>query len=93
MGDADATALTRADRSCRDGDEWSVHHGSPMQMYTVIFERDGEALASFHTHAVTAAAAHARALAFFREHPEHDPFAGNHDGIIVRVEKASCQTL
>ena len=27
------------------------------------------------------------ALAWFREHPEHDPFAGNYEGLVARVEK------
>ncbi len=58
-----------------------------MQMYTVIFERAGETVARFHTHAPTEADAQTQALAFFRDCPKEDPFAGNYDGLIVRVEK------
>jgi hypothetical protein len=46
-------------------------------------------MARYHTHAPTEADASAQALAFFREHPKEDPFAGNYDGIVLRVEKTA----
>jgi hypothetical protein len=56
-------------------------------MWTVVFERGGEAVARFHTHASSEADAQAQALAFFHNCPKEDPFAGNYDGIVMRVEK------
>ena len=64
----------------------SGKHGAEMLMYTVQFTRDGEAVARFHTHAADEAGAQAHAMAFFREHPEHDPFAGDYDGMSIHVE-------
>ena len=56
-----------------------------MRMYSVIFEKDGEAFAGFHTHASNEADAQAQCSAWFRDHPEYDPLAENPD-LVIRVE-------
>jgi hypothetical protein len=48
-----------------------------MKMYQVVWERDGERVATYALHAVDETDARSRAEAFFIEHPEHDfPRAG-----------------
>jgi len=42
-----------------------------MRMYTVIFEQDGEMIATFTTHAAGEKGARAKCDAFFRDHPDH----------------------
>jgi hypothetical protein len=56
-----------------------------MQFYTVIFEKDGEMVARFHTQAADEADAQAQCLAFFRAYPEEDPGVENPD-LMIRVE-------
>ena len=59
-----------------------------MRMYIVIFEQDGEIIATFTTHAADEAAARGQCDAFFedfsREHPEDTPPRGN--DVSIRVE-------
>lgn len=62
--------------------------GDSMNFYTVFFERDGEVLSTFSLLAPAEEGAREGALAWFREHPEHDPFAGNYEGLVMRIEKA-----
>jgi len=59
-----------------------------LQMYTVIFEKGAEAVVCFHTPARTEADARERAMAFFRDNPDHDPFGGEYEGLVVRVQTA-----
>lgn len=59
-----------------------------MRMYTVIFEQDGETIATFTTHAVDEEGARSQCDAFFqafsRDHPDDAPPQG--DGVSIRVE-------
>jgi hypothetical protein len=59
-------------------------------MYTVIFEQDGETIATFTTHAADEEGARARCDAFFREYPEYAPHPGN--GVRIRVERTKLPT-
>ena len=58
-----------------------------MNFYTVFFERDGKVVSMFNLLALAEKGAREGALAWFREHPEDDPFAGNYEGLVARVEK------
>jgi hypothetical protein len=60
-----------------------------MRMYTVIFEQDGEPIATITTHAANEEDARVysqvRLDAFFRENPEDPPQRGG--GFTIRVER------
>jgi hypothetical protein len=59
-----------------------------MQMYTVIYEQEGEVVRDFTTHALDEADAQAVAQEWFRDHPEHGGIGLELAGVTVRVELA-----
>jgi len=59
-----------------------------MRMYTVIFEQDGETIATVTTHAADEEGARAWCDAFFREYPEY----ALGDGVRIRVERTKLPT-
>jgi hypothetical protein len=56
-----------------------------MKFYTIIFEKDGETIATFSVHADSESDAQLPANKFFREHPEHR--LADNEGVTVRVEE------
>ena len=55
-------------------------------MYLVIYEKDGEQVATVATHAADEAGAEQWAALFYDRHPEHDP-RRTVSGLVVRTEK------
>ena len=59
-----------------------------MQMYTVVYEQDGEVVREFTTHALDETDALVVAQDWFGDHPEHDEIGLDLAGVTVRVELA-----
>jgi hypothetical protein len=58
-----------------------------MPLYTVIFEKNGERVATYTVHAADEIGARAACDARFRDNPEYDPRRKETD-LSIRVEKA-----